>query len=189
MLVDAATANALQFWRAWGGCFRGALFVRRGDVAAGLRLLEEALRELRSIEFGVYYVAFLCEFADALKLAGESDRGLAAIDEALDRCERNDERWCFPELLRVKAELLMQQAHPTAAADAEHYLRLSIDWAQRQDARSWELRSAVSLARLWNRQGRTQEATSILTRARNRFTEGFGTVDAVAATALLERLR
>jgi predicted ATPase/DNA-binding winged helix-turn-helix (wHTH) protein len=189
VLVDAASANALEFWKAWGGCFRGVVSVRRGDVAAGLTLLENALRELRAIEFGVYYVATLCEFADALGLAGDCDRGLEAIGEALDRCERNEERWCFAELLRIKAELLLRRGATKAAEEAERHLSQSLEWARRQQAWSWELRSAVSLARLWDSQGRAADAAEMLRRAIARFTEGLDTRDLKAATALLEQLR
>lgn len=185
LLVEYSGAGALDFWRAWGGSFTGVLFLRRGDVAAGLKLLENALRELRAMEFGVYYVAFLCDFADALRMAGEPARGLEAIEDALARSERNEERWCFAELLRVKAELLA----PTDADQAESLLLQSLDWARRQEAWSWEIRTAASLADLWHRHGRMADAQAVLATAVGRFTEGFATRDLKSAAAMLTSLR
>jgi predicted ATPase len=187
LLVAHSAANTLEFWQAWGGCFQGVLLVRRGDVAAGLKLLEKALRDLRAIEFGVYYVAFLCDFADALGMAGEAARGLGAIDEALERSERNEERWCLPELLRVKAALVLSRGDDGAPAEAEALLLRALDWARRQETWSWELRAAVDLARLWQGGGRADEAAALLTTAIGRFSEGFGARDLTAATALLGR--
>jgi predicted ATPase len=188
LLVDHSAASALVFWQAWGGCFQGAMSIRLGEVTGGLRLLEDALRDLRSIDFGVYYVAFLCEFADALCSAGDTVRGLQAIDEALERSQRNEERWCFPELLRVKAELLMRQAAATDGAEPESLLLQSLALARQQETWSWELRSAVSLARLWHRHGRSAEAAAVLASAIAHFNEGFETSDLKAAMSLLQEL-
>jgi hypothetical protein len=102
-LIELSVRHDWHFWHAFGSCFRGVLTVHRGDLAAGLYLLEEALRGLRSIDFGVHYLYFLCEYASALGLAGRTDRGLDTIEQAIARSDRNDERWCIAEVLRSRA--------------------------------------------------------------------------------------
>ena len=96
--------------------------------------------------------------ADGLGSSGRVAEGLATIDEAFARCELTEERWSMAELLRVKGELLLRQDAPNADAAAEDHLRQALDWARRQDALSWELRAATSLARLWHEQRRTSQA-------------------------------
>ena len=126
--------------------------------------------------------------AEALGRAGQNADGLAAIEEAIARSERTEERWAMAELLRVKGELLLLQGAPGAAAAAEDHFRQALDWARRQGALSWELRAATSLARLLRNQGRPADATACLQPIYDRFTEGFGTADLVAAKQLLDDL-
>ena len=99
-----------------------------------------------------------------------------------------EERWVIAELLRIKGELLLLQGAPGAAATAEDHFRQALDWARRQGALSWELRTASSLARLWRDQHRVKEARALLGPVYARFTEGFATADLEEAKSLLERL-
>jgi predicted ATPase len=115
--------------------------------------------------------------------------GIAAIDEALARSERDEERWYVPELLRVKGELVLREDAPDATSVAEDHFRQALHRARRQGALSWELRAATSLARLWRDQDRTKAAREILAPVYDRFTEGFETTDVKAAKCLLDRLR
>ena len=131
-------------------------------------------------------IAFL--MAEALGRAGQIAEGLAAIEEAIARSERTEERWAMAELLRVKGELLLLQGAPGAAAAAEDHFRQALDWARRQGALSWELRAATSLARLLQNQGRPADAIACLQPVYDRFTEGFGTADLIAAKQLLDEL-
>jgi len=108
---------------------------------------------------------------------GQVTEGIAAIDEALARSERDEERWYVPELLRVKGELVLREDAPDATPVAEDHFRQALDWARRQGALSWELRAATSLARLWRDQNRTKAAREILAPVYDRFTEGFETTD------------
>jgi predicted ATPase len=94
--------------------------------------------------------------------------------------------WQFAELLRVKGELVLLQGARGAVAVAEHLFRQAVDWARRQDALSWELRAATSLARLFSEQDRGAEALALLQPVCNRFTEGFETADLNAAHLLLD---
>jgi predicted ATPase len=115
--------------------------------------------------------------------------GIAAIEEALARSERDEERWYVPELLRVKGELVLREDAPDAASIAEDHFRQALHWARRQGALSWELRAATSLARLWRDQDRARAAREILAPVYDRFTEGFETTDLKAAEWLLDGLR
>jgi predicted ATPase len=92
------------------------------------------------------------------------------------------------ELMRVRGELLQLQVAPGAAAVAEDHFRQALDWARRQGALSWELRAAMSLARLLGDQGRPADAIACLQPVYDRFTEGFGTADLVTAKRLLDEL-
>ena len=113
------------------------------------------MRGLRSIDFGVHYLYFLCEYASALGLAGRTDRGLDAIEQAIARSERNDERWCIAEVLRIKGELLRHQGK-FEGADAAFATALA--WTERQGALSLSLRIATGAARLWQDMGRAAAA-------------------------------
>ena len=189
MLLDHSARHRVSRWHAWGRCFEGALLVKRGEVSTGLGLLRTALDDLRETKFVLRYTAVLGDLAQALSLAGEIAQGLEAVDEALERSERNDERWCVAELLRIKSELVLSEHAPNAEAVAERLFQQGLDWARRQGALSWELRCATSLARLWHEQGLTDQAREFLGAVYGRFTEGFGTADLKAAKALLEAFR
>ena len=151
-LLDHSTKHALAHWRAYGRCHQGALVIKRGDVVTGLRLLRAGFDEFGEARSPVLrLIAFL--MAEALGRAGQDAEGLAAIEEAIARSERTEERWAMAELVRVKGELLLLQGAPGAAAAAEDHFRQALEWARRQGALSWELRAATSLARLLRDRG------------------------------------
>jgi predicted ATPase len=127
--------------------------------------------------------------AEGLGKAGQIADAFDAIDDAIARAERTEELWQFPELLRVKGELLLLQDSVPQIAAAEDYFRQALNWARRQDALSWELRAAVSLARLLHDQGRSAEALALVQPVYDRFTEGFETADLKAAEALLDAVQ
>ncbi len=118
---------------------------------------------------------------------GQAEEGLRVLTEALDLVDKTSERWWEAELYRLKGELLLQQSQ-TQHGEAEDCFQQAITIAQRQAAKSWELRAATSLARLWQGQGKTKEAHDLLAPVYNWFTEGFDTADLKDAKALLEEL-
>jgi predicted ATPase len=118
--------------------------------------------------------------------AGQIADGIAAIEEALAWTERTEQRWIIAEFLRIKGELLLLEGAPAAAATAEDHFRQALGWARRQGALSWELRTAMSLARLLRDQSRAADAVALLQPVYDRFTEGFDTADVKAAKALLD---
>ena len=129
-----------------------------------------------------YYIALL---AAACEIAGRIGEAVTLLDEALQIVERTGERWLEAELNRHNGQLLLRQGH-TEAAEELYSKALSI--AQEQEAKLWELRAAVSLARLRSDQGRHAEARDLLTPIYGWFTEGFDTADLKEAKALLDEL-
>ena len=186
MLVDHSTRRALALWQAWGRSYQGVLLIER-DSATGLRLLRTGLDELGEAKFAALrLVTFL--MAEALARAGRIADGLAMIEEAIAQSEHTEERWLIAELLRVKGELILLQDAPEAATPAEGHFREALGRARRQGALSWELRGAMSLARLLRDQNRSAEAIALLVPIYNRFTEGFETADLKAAKSLIDGL-
>lgn len=189
MLVHHATRHGADVWKMYGRCFRGMLLIKRNEPDAGLPMLTAAVDELRRARYVQYDTAFLAALAEGFAGAGQATRGLALADEALARLEASGERWIVAELLRLKGELTLLHDPPNAIAVAEDHFRQSLEWAGRQGALAWELRTAMSLARLRHRGRRTSEARKLLTAVYERFTEGLDTADLVAARALLKTLR
>jgi predicted ATPase len=111
----------------------------------------------------------------------------AIVDETLERAERNQELWAFPEALRVKGQLLLSRNGPNPALAEEYFVR-SLDLARAQGALSWELRTAISIAHLKRKQGQREAARELLGAAHARFTEGFETADLKQAKQLLDEL-
>jgi predicted ATPase len=186
MLLDLSTRHALARWRAFGLGHQGVLVIQRGDLGLGLRLLRAAFDESGGAGSAQRFFTFV--MAEALGRAGQVAGGLAMIEEAIARSESTEERWAIAELLRIKGGLLLLQGAPEAAAAAEDHFRQALDWARRQGALSWELRTASSLARLWRDQHRVEEARALLGSVYGRFTEGFATADLQGAKGLLEEL-
>jgi predicted ATPase len=180
--------SALDVWHTYGRCFSGMLHIKRGDLPTGLALLLAGVDELRKAKFTQYATAFLLALAEGLAEAGRISEGLAAIDEGLARSGRTEERWCLAELLRVKGDLESMSADSRKAAAQQLYTE-ALECARLQGALSWELRAASSLARLWLSTGRAADARALLEPVRNRFTEGFGTMDLKSADELLSHLR
>jgi predicted ATPase/DNA-binding winged helix-turn-helix (wHTH) protein len=185
MLLDRSARHALTLWHAWGRYLDGVLHIKRGDALTGLRLLRTTFDALGETRFVLRYTAFLDALVEGLTGAGQVAQGLVTIDEALARSERNEERWCLAEMLRIKGELVLLEGAAKAAVAAEDHFLQALDWAHRQGALSWELRAATSLARLRHQQARTAEARRFLAPVYDRFTEGFETADLNAAKALL----
>jgi predicted ATPase len=185
-LMDLSARHAVELWTLGGRCFGGVLLIKRGSIGAGLELLRTAFTCVPQGAFTLFYTPVLAEIADALGRDGKAAEGLSIIDEALARSHSNEERWCVAELLRIKGELILREGAPHAAAAAEEHFLRSLDWARRQGALSWELRTSTSLARLQHDQGRTPEARRLLQSVYDRFSEGFETADLKAAKAYLD---
>jgi predicted ATPase/DNA-binding winged helix-turn-helix (wHTH) protein len=188
MLLDHTERHPVRLWNVWARCFNGLVIARRGDIAGGLQALRRGLEQAGEARFLPRFLLLLGELAICLGKADEVSPGLATVEETLARCEARDERWYVAELLRIKGELVILEGAADAAVAAEgHFLR-ALDWARRQAALSWELRTATSLARLWRDQNRSAEARELLGSVYGRFTEGFETTGLRQAKSLLQHL-
>lgn len=188
LLLDHSASHTLGLWHAWGLCFRGLVLIKRGDNQAGIHALRSVLAEVPAIRSLPRYLGLLGELAIAMGRAGEVAQALETIDGAIGRSESRHERWCLPELLRIKGELVLQEKAATAASAASSYFGRALDLALEQSAMSWQLRAATSLARLRRDQGKDEEARNLLKPIHSQFTEGFATRDLVEAKHLLESL-
>jgi predicted ATPase/DNA-binding winged helix-turn-helix (wHTH) protein len=188
MLQEHSAKHALAVWNAGARCLKGALLVARGDIA-GIALLRTALDELHEAKLGFRYAGFLGDLAQGFSAAGQMAEARMAIDKALDQCNRSEERWCIAELLRIKGNLLQLNGTSSALAAAEDHYRQALTWARKQEALSWELRAATSLANLWHKHGKTSGADELLSSVYDRFSEGFETADLKTARALITKFR
>ena len=118
---------------------------------------------------------------------GQFDDAWRCIGEAMTAVETTKERWCEAEVNRTVGEIALMSPEPDAAK-AEAYFERALSVARHQQAKSWELRAAMSLARLWRDQGKPQQARELLAPVYGWFTEGFDTRDLKEAKALLEEL-
>ena len=132
------------------------------------------------------FVPYLCTLlADVSAHLGHPEDGLQALAEAHTLVEQHEERWWEAEVCRLRGVLLLRQPG-TPQAEAEAWLQRALDVARRQEAKSLELRAAMSLSRLWQQQGKRAEARELLAPIYGWFTEGFDTADLQEAKALLE---
>jgi len=187
-LVEQAERAGFRIWRSYGRCFQEVLRIRQGDHAAGLPRLIDTIRELRDIGFCAHLPMFLGVLAASQGEAGLVANGMATINEAIDWGESREARWYSPELLRIKAEIIVREALPDAFARSLAIFRQAMTLAHRQGALAWELRAATSLARLLRQGGDAGRALAVLAPVYERFSEGFGTADLVSARGLLEEL-
>jgi len=182
MLLDQARQHGIPLWSAYGSTFEKTVALKGGDVDTGSRPLDTPL--IRPSAAFRYFTG-LTELAEAMVHAGRIAEALALVDTGIEQSEGG---WLTPELLRLKGELFRLERTPAVAERAEDLFRQALDLAHQQGTLWWELRAATSLARLLTNQGRQTEAVSCLQPVYDRFTEGFGTADLIAAKRLLDEL-
>jgi predicted ATPase len=158
---------------------------RIGDVV-GLASFKAALAELLDNGYRLRYSFYQGALAQGFARVGQLGSAYEAVDTALDWAYRSKERWCVPELLRIRGEILRVEASPAALAEAGSLFLQSMQVARSQRALSWELRAATSLAQLLLQQRENAAAHATLAPVYNRFLEGFETQDLVIARAVLE---
>ena len=181
-----ATEQGFRFWHASGMLYTAAGVILQGRLEEGLQLLEKGLEAYRATGAELAIPYYLSVLADGCIKAGRFAQASAALDEALTLVEKNDERFQEAELYRLKGELALAESGDQSAA--EKCFRLAIEIGQRQRSKAWELRATTSLAGLWQKRGRREDAIRVLSAARGLFTEGFTMPDIVDATTLLENL-
>jgi tetratricopeptide (TPR) repeat protein len=183
-LIEHARTHSIKPQVGIGNCFLALCQTRRNQFDAAMPLAAEGLRLLAEMQYEVFVPLILAHLSES---AIAADRHVDAVSlmAQLSSRDRNREHWCTAEVLRVKGLLALSDGH----ADAAALLFLeSAELARRQGALAWELRAAMNLARLRANQGCLSEGLELLKKVYNRFTEGFETVDLLAARSLLTEL-
>jgi predicted ATPase len=184
-LVAVATDQGFPFYRAMGAIYRGWVKAKNADVTDGLSLLRAGSSAYCATGATAWMPLYIALLAGACEIAGQIEEGAAQLDQALQLVDRTGECWFAAELDRQRGRLLLRQGHPKAA---EELYCNALGIAREQEAKTWELRAAASLARLWRDQGKRVEARDLLAPVFGWFTEGFDTPDLKEAKALLEQL-
>jgi class 3 adenylate cyclase/predicted ATPase len=185
--IRLAQEQGFPYWMAFGSLLRGWALAHQGRAQEGIEEIHQGLRAYRATGAEISRPPFLALLAEAHGTIGELEAGLTVLTEALTLAETTGEWRYASELYRLKGDFLLQQSSANAT-EAETCFQHAITIAQNQQAKSWELRAATSLARLWQQQGKHKEAHDLLAPVYNWFTEGFDTADLIDAKALLEEL-
>ena len=164
-----------RVYRGWAMAEQGQLEAGIGEIRQGLAAL--AATGARAWDF---------RLAELYGKAGQPEAGLTIITEILAKVDRDGRHHSYVEMQRIKGEMLLLNG--AAETEVEARFRRAIEVAQRQEAKSWELRAVMSLCRLLQQQGRGEEGRQLLSEIYEWFTEGFDTLDLIEANALLEEL-
>jgi predicted ATPase len=170
-----------------GRVLRGRARVESGEGEAGIAEMQQAMGELAAIGSGIGAPAILWALADTLRRVGRHDEALGALALGVAQADQKGEHFYDAELQRLRAETLLDM-DGNAVEEAEALFGQSLEIARRQEAKSFELRAATSLARVWQRQGKREAARALLAPLYAWFTEGFDTRDLQDAKTLLEDL-
>ena len=185
--VALSTEQGFPLYAAMGRSLRGWALAMQGQGEEGLAQVRQGLAAWWTTGAAML-VPYLCTvLTNVAAHLGHTDEGLQALAEAHTLVEQQEERWWEAEIHRLRGVLLLRQPG-TPQAEAETWLQRALDVARRQEAKSLELRAAMSLSRLWQQQGKRAEAHELLAPIYSWFTEGFDTADLQEAKALLEEL-
>lgn len=184
--IAIATEQGFALWHATGIFFEGGGLLLAGNPAEAIPLLQRGLDAFQASGAELTLSFQFSILGEAYTQAGRFEDARQALDKGLAIAEKNDERCHEAELLRLRGELLLAESQQQAAA--EDCFRQAIETARHQRSKAWELRATMSLARLWQRQGRRGDACGALSAVYGAYTEGFTTPDLVDAAALLESL-
>jgi tetratricopeptide (TPR) repeat protein len=191
--IALAREQGFVRWLAIGTAWRGWALAEQGEVREGIAQICQAI----AMRGEVGLLQILLRLAEVYRKAGQAEDGLRVLAEALAAVSTGGERRFEAEFYRLKGEMLLQpkvQSPESGVfnpqlAEAETCFFQAIDVARSQHAKSLELRAAMSLSRLWQQQGKRQEARAMLEAIYDWFTEGFDTIDLQEAKALLEALQ
>jgi len=186
-IVPLANEKGALFWRDGSIMLQGYVLSLTGKASDGVKKIISGSDACRSTGATMWLPFWMSRLAGVYGELGEFDEAWLRIHEAMTTTETTKERWCESEVYRVAGELAMGP-RDRDAAKAEAYFERALAVARAQQAKSWELRSAMSLARLWSDQGKTQQARELLAPVYGWFTEGFDTLDLMEAKKLLDEL-
>jgi len=184
-VVTFCAEHGVKAYELWTRCCQGIAAAYRGDAERGIAVMRGAMAELEAINAEILWPLHLSHLAAARASLGQAEAGIALIDEAIATLEKTGERLFEAELYRLRGELSMRLGKTD---EAETALLRALTVARGQQARMWELRAAVGLARLQREQGRSAPAHNLLAPIYGWFTEGFDTPVLQDAKALLDEL-
>ena len=201
--MELSREQGFAYYLMQGTLLRGRALAEQGHGEEGIAQMCQGLAAYRATGTETGQPPFLAWLAEAHKKVGQAEEGFTALAEALAIVNKTGERWYEAELYRLKGELTLQKLSvassqlsvtnpqsptPNPHAEAEACFQKAIEIARRQQAKSLELRASMSLSRLWQQQGKKEEARQMLAEIYNWFTEGFDTKDLQEAKALLAEL-
>jgi predicted ATPase len=186
-LVVLADDKGALYWKALGISIQGCLFALTGKASDAIQMITSGSAAYRSTGATWFAPTYLSHLARAYADIGQFDNALRCLTEATNAVDTTGERWFEAELYRAAGEITLISPHADAAKAVAHFDR-ALAVARRQQAKSWELRAAMSLARLWRDQGSVQNARELLAPVYGWFTEGFDRRDLKEAKALLDAL-
>jgi predicted ATPase len=187
-LMTIAAEMEGSYWTAVGMMLQGCLFALTGERAPAIEMINSGIAASRLTGSNLLRMPwYLSCLAKAHVGLGQIDEAKRCIDEAMTAMATSKETWQESDLYRIAGDLALMSPEPEAAKAQAHYDR-ALALARAQLAKSWELRAATSMARLWRDRGRRREASELLAPIRGRFTEGFETPDLKEADALLAEM-
>jgi class 3 adenylate cyclase/predicted ATPase len=186
-MVAMSNEYGLRQWLAYGRIFENWIRAGQDRGQDAIDQIRHAIDEYRAMGSTIWVPAFQGLLADVCLKHGATEEGLTTIAEALELADVTGAHLWTPEFHRLRGELLLARAG-AEEAHAEAAFRQAIDGAREQGARSWELRAAVSLSRLWERRGKREEARRLVGEVHGWFTQGFDTADLAAARRRLDEL-
>ena len=183
--IGLAEERGSVYWKAVGMLRRASLLALTGKASNAVGIFTAGIPVLRSAGQRLFFPVWLSLLARAYGELGQFDDALSHIGEAITAVETTKEKWYEAEVYRTAGEIALMSPD---AAKAEAYFERALAVARQQQAKSWELRAAISMAQLWRDQGRRREARELLAPVYGWFTEGFDTLDLKQAKALLDEL-
>jgi class 3 adenylate cyclase/predicted ATPase len=186
-LIALAEEKGTLFWKAFGLMNQGCACTLTGQASDAVRLITSGLTARQSTGTTMGMPFFLSHLARAQAELGKFEDAWCSIGEAMTATETTKERWCEAEVHRTAGEIALLGPDPDSAK-AEAYFKRALAVARTQQAKSWELRAAMSMARLWRDQGKWDDARDLLAPIYGWFTEGFATLDLKETKALLDEL-
>ena len=186
--IALATKQGAMAWRTFGAPLQGNVLALTGKPADAVQMISTGVSAMRSMGARVWIPFDLTHLAWAYAELNQLPDAWRCIDEALTEMKTTKEKWFEAEINRFGGEIALKLPKPEAAK-AEAFFERALTVARDQDAKSWELRAAMSMARLWRDQGKQDEGRDLLAAVYGRFSEGFETLDLREANMLLNRLR
>jgi predicted ATPase len=187
-LVALADEKGGSYWKPWGMKLRGCIFAATGEPSKAIQMITSGITAYRSTGSTMWEPLYLPYLARAYAELGQFDDAWRCISEAMTAVETTKERWAEADIQRTAGEIAVMSPERDEAK-AETYFEHALAIARAQQAKSWELRAAMSMARLWRDQGKRRQAHDLLAPVYGWFTEGFDTLDLKEAKALVEQLK